>query len=99
MAQTAKAAAGDPPIDGQDAHYRPYVEAQHEARRQGLGTLDAATLWAKEAHHQDSLFQGQRGNSGTDIRTYSAHRGNIGPEGLGWQRPVDEAALTTTQLS
>lgn len=91
-------APGDNPIDGQDAHYRPYVEAQREARRQGLGSLDAAMLWAQVAGHQNSLFQGQRGNSGTPVNTYSTHRGNIGPGGLGWQRPADETALTTPQL-
>lgn len=88
----------DAAIDGQDAHYRPYVQAQREARRQGLGTLDAVALWAKCASHQNSLFQGQRDNSGVDIRTYGDRRGNIGPEGLGWQRPADETALTTSQL-
>jgi hypothetical protein len=86
------------PIDSQDAHYRPYVEAQREARRQGVGTLDAAALWWQCASHQNSLFQGQRGNSAVDIGTYTDHRGNLGPEGLGWQRPADEAALTTAQL-
>ena len=29
---------------------------------------------------------------------YHHHRGNLGPEGLGWQRPPDEAALSTEQL-
>jgi hypothetical protein len=29
---------------------------------------------------------------------YHHHRGNIGPQGLGWQRPADDAALTTEQL-
>lgn len=29
---------------------------------------------------------------------YHHYRGNIGPQGLGWQRPADDAALTTEQL-
>ena len=86
------------PIDGQDAHYLPYVQAQQEARARGLPPLDTAALWAAGAEHQNQLFGGGRGNSGMDIRTYAAQRGNIGPEGLGWQRPSDEAALTTPEL-
>ena len=50
------------------------------------------------AEHQNQLFNGGRGNSGMDIRTYAAERGNIGPEGLGWQRPADEEALSTEEL-
>lgn len=29
---------------------------------------------------------------------YHHYRGNIGPQGLGWQHPADEAALTTEEL-
>eukprot|EP01052_Picozoa_sp_SAG31_P035849 SAG31_NODE_4383_length_3284_cov_1.151962_1_plen_423_part_00 len=86
------------PIDGQDAQYLPFVQAQREARQQGLGPIDASKLWSDCANHQNSLFNGQRGNLGTDTLSYSVHRGNIGPEGLGWQRPADANALTTDQL-
>jgi hypothetical protein len=33
------------PIDGQDAHYLAFVQAQREARQQGRSPIDAATLW------------------------------------------------------
>ena len=29
---------------------------------------------------------------------YHSYRGNIGPQGLGWQRLADEAALSTEEL-
>ena len=29
---------------------------------------------------------------------YHSYRGNIGPQGLGWQRPADPAALSTAEL-
>jgi ectoine hydroxylase-related dioxygenase (phytanoyl-CoA dioxygenase family) len=94
----AESTPGPGPIGGQDAHYRPYVQAQQEARQQGRGPIDAVTLWSQCASHQNSLFRGHRQCSGADIGSYSACRGNIGSEGLGWQRAADEAALTTPQL-
>ena len=56
--------------------------------------LDKKTLWetlAPKAH-------GHGARSGRDIDAYDQHIGNIGPEGLGWQRPADEAALSTEEL-
>ena len=56
--------------------------------------LDKKTLWetlAPKAH-------GHGARSGRDIDAYDRHIGNIGPEGLGWQRPADEAALSTEEL-
>ena len=56
-------------------------------------TVGKEALW-----RQVPSGHGHGHTSGSSLADYAKHTGNIGPEGLGWQRAPDLTALTTEQL-
>ena len=87
--------AAAPPriIPGDINVYYDKMASYAKIQRAAHGQLSAAELW------QSAENEGGFGPpSGRDVAAYAEHRGNIGPEGLGWQRPADESALSTAEL-